>query len=79
LIQTTESTLFDAQPSQADRILKILQSGRTLTPLDALRDVGCFRLGARVFELKRQGYNIVNLNQTGKNRFARYKLEGKCV
>ena len=79
MIQTTESTLFDAQPSQADRILKILQSGRTLTPLDALRDVGCFRLGARVFELKRQGYNIVNLNQTGKNRFARYKLEGKCV
>lgn len=45
--------------SQAARILEFLQSGEALTPLDALTHFGCMRLGARVWELKRDGHPII--------------------
>lgn len=43
---------------QADQILEYLKSGRTLTALDALQMFGCFRLAARIWELRGQGYDI---------------------
>ena len=46
--------------SQIEQIKKHLQSGKTLTPLDALAAFGTFRLAARVLELKnRHGMKIV--------------------
>lgn len=44
--------------SQSDAILEALRRGETLTPLDALKRFGVFRLGARIFDLKKAGYNI---------------------
>lgn len=44
--------------SQAVQILKLLKAGRTVTPLDALRECGCFRLSARIFDLKEMGWPI---------------------
>lgn len=41
--------------SQNTRILAWLKSGRKLTPLDALYQFGCFRLGARIYDLRRRG------------------------
>ena len=38
--------------TQTDAILAHLERGLPITPLDALRLYGCFRLGARVWELK---------------------------
>ena len=35
-----------------------MDAGRKLTPLDALRDFGCFRLGARIYDLKQEGYPV---------------------
>lgn len=49
---------------------------RGVTPLDALDAVGSFRLGARVFELRAEGYEIssdLETTPTGK-RIARYRL-----
>lgn len=45
--------------SQSQRILAALQNGDTITPLDALRRFGSFRLGARIHELMAKGYPIV--------------------
>jgi len=45
-------------PSQATQILKWLQSGKRLTPQDALREFGCFRLAARVNDLRQDSYAI---------------------
>ena len=39
-------------------ILRHLKSGRSLTPLEALRLYGTLRLGARVYELRQAGYRI---------------------
>jgi hypothetical protein len=44
--------------SQAAAILADLKAGKRLTPMDALRKYGSFRLGARVFDLKQEGHEI---------------------
>lgn len=44
--------------TQCDHILKHLKTGRGITPLAALERWGCFRLAARIAELKRQGHTI---------------------
>ena len=44
--------------NQSDMILNALLAGETLTPLDALKRFGCFRLGARIWDLKKAGYEI---------------------
>lgn len=45
--------------TQTAAILAHLKTGRSITPLDALHDFQCFRLGARIYDLKQDGYNIV--------------------
>lgn len=44
--------------SQCERILMHLQSGKTINPLQALKLYGCFRLGARIYDLKQAGFDI---------------------
>lgn len=52
-----------------------LQSGKSITPLEALNLYGCFRLGARIWDLRNEGYDIEMelVNYNGK-RFACYHL-----
>ena len=57
--------------TQSEAILQHLQAGNVLTPLDALNKFGCFRLAARIIELRRRGYNIVT---EGDNNYAVYRL-----
>lgn len=63
--------------TQNEQIRKYLEAGNTLTPLEALNLFGCFRLATRIFELKKQGLNIltdiVEDAETGK-RYAKYRL-----
>lgn len=60
--------------SQQAQILTHLKRA-ALDPLTALRKYGCFRLGARIYELKCQGYQIAStLVERGGKRFARYRL-----
>lgn len=62
--------------SQCADILKHLQSGRAITPLEALEKFGCFRLGGRIYELKKQGHNIrTDIVEKNGKRFASYSLE----
>ena len=44
--------------NQKQRILEYLKNGNSLTPLDALQLFGCFRLSGRIWDLKRDGYDI---------------------
>lgn len=65
------------KPSQTDQILTHLQSGGSITPLEALERFGCLRLGARILDLRNAGHcissELVNNQYTGK-RYARYTL-----
>lgn len=61
--------------SQCAAILRWLQRGYRLTPIDALNKFGCFRLGARINDLRNEGHHIKTdtVKKNGK-RFAQYSL-----
>ena len=44
--------------SQSKRILAWLESGKTLTQLEALQEFGCMRLASRISALKEKGIKI---------------------
>lgn len=64
--------------TQELRLLELLraQGEDGVTPLEALEHVGSFRLGARVYDLRRAGYNIETHHHRtpGGARVARYIL-----
>lgn len=62
--------------SQANAILEYLQDGNGITPMDALNLCGCFRLSARIADLKKRGYDIVTekVKVDGGKYVARYHL-----
>ena len=62
--------------SQAKRILEHLKAGNGITPMDALDLFGCFRLGARIADIKKMGYDIVTerVKGVGCKYVARYHL-----
>lgn len=61
--------------SQTELILEYLRQGNTITPIEALQKFGCFRLGARIWDLKDAGHNIITETEENEGkRYARYKL-----
>ncbi len=54
--------------SQKQRILEVLQRGESITPLDALNWFGCFRLAARVHDLRRAGHHIKSGIRVGSGK-----------
>lgn len=54
----------------------------SITQLEALRDLGCFRLASRINDLKKKGYKIRREMVDVNNRYgevvqiARYRFEG---
>lgn len=67
--------------SQAGLILRHLQSGGTLTALDALDLFGCNRLAARVADLRNKGYNVKSrwLTLANGKRVSEYYLVAEGV
>jgi hypothetical protein len=66
------------RPTQAGRILAHLRAGTRLTALDALESFGCFRLAARIHELRRDGWGIQErtVETRGGKRVAEYSIGG---
>tara|TARA_R110000824_G_scaffold16325_1_gene67822 strand:- start:2205 stop:2402 length:198 start_codon:yes stop_codon:yes gene_type:complete len=61
--------------SQKSEIAKLLKRGRRITPIQALDKFGCFRLAARIDDLRRDGLDIETtmIYKNGK-RHANYGL-----
>jgi len=63
--------------TQAEQILAHLEAGKSITPLEALKEYGIFRLGARIYDLKREGHDIEAStieDARTKKHFASYRL-----
>ena len=62
---------------QNKQILDHLKRGTSITPMGALRLYGCFRLAARIYELRADGHDIVTIKEpTDDGKYiARYKLQ----
>jgi hypothetical protein len=55
--------------TQTQRILEYLNEYKQITPLEAMRDLGIYRLASRIYDLKEQGYNIHTEMVDVKNRY----------
>lgn len=61
--------------NQTESILNHLQNVGPITPLEALQLYGCFRLGARIWDLKQQGIDIVTeIVEANNKHFASYRI-----
>lgn len=67
--------------TQADQILHALKAGQKLTPLKALKQFGCLRLGARVWDLRRAGHKILSetISVDGGKHVAQYWMGKKAA
>ena len=63
--------------SQNQLILNYLKRGNSITPIEALEKYGCFRLSARIYDLKLQGHDILKQNVQNFDKtktYAKYTL-----
>ena len=61
--------------SQESLILQHLKT-KPITAIDALSDYGCFRLAARVHDLRSKGYRIESRDiVNGDKRYAQYYID----
>ena len=60
--------------TQCDRILQHMKR-KPITALEALDQYGCFRLAARIKDLRDSGYKIeTTIIERGEKRYAQYML-----
>ena len=62
--------------SQKELILKHLRQHKSITPLEALKEYRCFRLAARIKDLRDSGHSILTTRQDSQtgSKFAEYRL-----
>ena len=72
---TTNHQNNNRKKSQKQLILDYLLEGNEITQLDAFYKFGCFRLGARIADLKKDGYDIKKRIAKGEKNYAIYRLE----
>jgi hypothetical protein len=61
--------------TQTQEIQAHLESGQTLTPLQALNKFGCFRLAARILDLREAGLDVhMRMILNENKRYAEYSL-----
>ena len=69
--------------TQKERVLQYMELHGTISALEALSELGCYRLAARIADLKKDGHLISSSMETVKNRYgdavsiAVYRLEAK--
>jgi hypothetical protein len=69
------SNFEDVIQSQNKMVMNYLTMGTTLTQIEAAELFGIWRLGARIWDLRRAGHDIKTFTVTaGNKRFAQYKL-----
>ena len=67
-------------PSQKQRLLEYLETGKTINPLESWRLLSIYRLADVVFKLKKDGHEIETIRKTINNQygekcsFAEYRL-----
>ena len=75
-----EMEKLKSKPTQCQRILDYMKQYGSITSWEAYRDLSITQLGARLFELKKQGYvfekeRIATTNRMGeKTHYDKYRL-----
>lgn len=85
-MESRQMSIFDppareTRLTQSMKILKYMMDFGSITPIEAMKDLGVMRLGARIWDLEQEGFEIVHERESGKNRYgektsyARYRLK----
>ena len=67
--------------TQSEMVLSYMRENGAITQWEAMRELGCMRLGARIWDLKRAGHAIIKESESSMNRYgrivtyARYRLK----
>lgn len=75
--------MSERKETQAELILEYIDEFGSITPLEAIRDLGVYRLASRISDLRKKGYPIETkmetvLNRRGKkSNIARYSFGGE--
>ena len=70
-----------SKATQCDLVLLFMTENGSITPREALEELGCMRLVSRISDLKRAGYKIAKETVCERNRygdpvrFAKYSLD----
>ena len=65
--------------SQSDQILRYLKRRGSITAAQAIKHMGCYRLAARIYDLRRKGFEILTVLEKTKKRsgaYAKYVYRG---
>lgn len=68
--------------TQTEKIIEYIQENGSITPLDALKEIGCMRIASRMCDIKKMGYAVNKKMETATNRngervmYARYTIGG---
>lgn len=65
--------------TQQNRVLNHLRQNGSITPLEAMNLYGIYRLSVHVWRLRKKGYNIVTVEQDGKNKLGEKVTYGKYI
>ena len=74
---------LERKPTQRDKILAYIKQFGSITSWQAYSDLGVTQLGARIYELKEQGYifsktRVNTTNRLGeKTHYDKYRLENE--
>lgn len=65
----------ESAQSQCSKILAYLKRGLAITAIEALKLFGCFRLAARIADLRKAGWNIITERVIRNGKYvAQYRL-----
>ena len=68
--------------TQSMKIIKYMMDFGSITPIQAMQDLGVMRLAARISDIEAEGWEIIHERETGRNRYgekttyAKYSLKG---
>lgn len=61
--------------SQTQSIINWLEQGKSITPIEALNEFGCFRLAARIGDIRKLGYEVkTEMVSVGGKSWASYDI-----
>lgn len=67
---------FGDKRTQVEYLKEYLDMYGSITPLEALSAFGCFRLSARIADLREEGYRIsTEIHHDGRKSYAIYRWE----
>lgn len=57
--------------TQCEMIVQYMKDFKYITPAEAVSELGCYRLAARIADLKDRGYDIGSYSESRINRYGK--------